>query len=113
MKKGILVLAAFVAIAVSGCVASSRATLGPATVQSSVAMHEYREPAFYAEDGVVGSTLAFWSSQVGAAWGDCEELSFGGKISWNQEVVAAYPPMPEDDTVVESMVESESEFVLE
>jgi len=98
MKKSIIVLVAFVTLVVSGCVASSHATVGPATVQSSVAMHEYRVPAFYAEDGVVGSTLAFWSSQVGASLQDCNELSFGGTISWNQESVAAYPPAVAEQT---------------
>lgn len=90
MKKTLLCLAVLV-VAVSGCVASSHMTVGPATVQSSVATHEYRAPAFYVEDGKMGSTLGFWSSEVGVAVGECTEASLGGSISWDQDKVAAYP----------------------
>ncbi len=89
MKRAICLAA--LAIVASGCVASSHLTLGPANVQSSAATHEWRDANFYAEDGKVGSTLGFFSSEVAVDWRECEELSTGLSLSWNQDRVAAYP----------------------
>ena len=105
MKRTILCLTVsslcltVLAVTTGGCVASSHMTLGSATAHSSVAAHEWRDTDFYAEDGKVGSTLGFLSSEVGVGWNQCEEMSIGASISWNQDEVAAYPdssgtPMP-------------------
>lgn len=86
MKILSLIVLALV-VAISGCKAQSHLTVGPATLQSSASAHEWRDTDFYAEDGKIGSTLGFLSSEIGGKLGECEELSFGAGISWAKSPV--------------------------
>jgi len=84
MKSTLIGLAALLAVA-TGCTASSHLTVGPLKADSWVQAHEWRDAEFHCEDGRIGSTLGFLSSEVGGEWSKCEEVSVGAGISWAKE----------------------------
>ena len=94
MKKSIFMIAL---IAIAGCTAGSHATFGPLHAQSSVTTAlELQEPTFVfaeeTEDGLCSSSsLFFWNSEVCVDWVECEELSVGAYVNWDQTTTDQAP----------------------
>lgn len=75
-------------LVISGCSTGSHLTFGPATVSSRVGAHEYREPKFYFnpnDSGYVGSTLAWFSSEVGGKLHSCNSVDLSLWVNWDQK----------------------------
>ena len=97
MRKVLILCGLLAMVALSGCIAGSHIQFGPMGAKSSVAAHEWREADFYCEDGRLGSTFGFLSSEIAVSWDKCTETSIGAYCTWDKDKVRDYPsvdPIP-------------------